>query len=80
MMWLVLLLLLLCAPAFLLAATGMLVGVGALVLGFVTIWVILFALLAAVGAEVGTALLAAFGLAFPASWVILGRWDPETNS
>lgn len=76
MSWLFLLLLL-CAPAFFFAAVGLLLGVATLALGFVAIWGALFALLAAIGVETGMATLAAFGLAFPAGWMILGRWAPE---
>lgn len=79
MSWLLLLLLLLCAPAFFFAAVGLLLGAATLSLGFVAIWGALFALLAAVGVETGMATLAAFGLAFPTGWMILGRWAPEDS-
>jgi len=75
-----LLLLLLCVPAFSLAAVGLLLGAATLALGFIAIWVVLFTLLAAVGIETGMAILAAFGLTFPTGWMILGRWAPEVSS
>lgn len=77
MIWLFLLLL--CAPALLLAALGMLLGAYALALGFAVIWSLCFAILTAAGAELGMASLAAFGLALPAGWMMLG-WVPEVNS
>lgn len=79
MSWLLLLLLLLCAPAVLLASVGILFGVATLVVGFIVVWAVLFALLAAVGVETGMAILVAFGLAFPVGWVVL-RWVPEAET
>jgi hypothetical protein len=80
MIWLFLLLLLFCAPAVFLAAVGLLFGAATLAMGFIVIWAALFILLAVVGVEIGMALLAAFGLAIPIGWFILGHWDPEVNS
>ena len=79
MSWLLLLLLIFCAPAFFLAAVGLLLGVATLALGFIAIWGALFALLAAVGVETGMAIVGAFGLAFPVGWVVLG-WVPEPET
>lgn len=79
MSWLLLLLLLLCAPAFFFAAGGLLLGAATLALGFIVIWTILFGFLAAIGVETGMATLAAFGLAFPVGWVVLG-WVPELET
>jgi hypothetical protein len=76
MIWLLLLLLLLCVPAVLLATVGMLMGVATLVVGFAVIWAVLFALLSVAGVGKGIASFAAFVLAFPVGWVAL-KWVPE---
>ncbi len=75
----ILFLILLCVPAFFLAAAGLLLGAATLALGFIAIWVVLFALLAAVGVETGMAIVGAFGLAFPVGWVVL-KWVPEPET
>jgi len=79
MSWLLLLLLLLCVPAVLLATVGMLMGVATLVVGFAVIWAVLFALLSVAGVGKSIASFAAFGLAFLVGWLGL-RWVPEPET
>jgi len=83
MIWLLLFLLLLCAPYFFVALFALVAGIigalGMLVMGFIIIWAILFGLLAVAGVETEIAFLLAFGLAFPVGWVVLG-WVPEPET